>query len=175
MIFEQKQAFRKEVKLLLSKLSVMEIAAKSEAVWRQVEQLEEFRQAATVLLFASLPTEVQTQSFMQRWNGQKQFLLPIVHGDTLLVGASSELRASACFGLLEPVRALTEIPPIDLAIIPGLAFDRHNNRLGRGKGYYDRFLKVTGSYKVGVCFACQLFEQIPHEEQDVKMDRVLVG
>jgi 5-formyltetrahydrofolate cyclo-ligase len=176
MIFEQKQALRREVRLRLSNLAAAEMEAKSEAIWRQVEQLEEFRQAATVLLFASLPTEVQAQRFMQRWGEQKHLLLPIVHGDALLVGAAADLKKSALFGILEPVRALAEMPPLDVAIVPGLAFDRSGNRLGRGKGYYDRFLKtVTNPYKIGVCFGCQLFEQIPHDEQDVKMDKVVVG
>lgn len=167
---------RREVRLLLSKLSAAEIAAKSEAIWRQVEPMEEFRQAATVLLFASLPSEVQTQSFMQRWSEQKLLLLPIVHGDTLLVGASAALKKNDLFGILEPARALAEIPPVDVAIIPGLAFDKRGNRLGRGKGYYDRFLKtINPPYKIGVCFACQLLEQVPHEEQDVKMDKVVAG
>lgn len=176
MIFEQKQAFRREVRLLLGKLSAAEIEAASEAVWRQVEQEEAFRRAATVLLYASLPTEVQTQRFVQRWRGEKQLLLPVVHGETLLVGAvDAELRRNAAFGVMEPSHALAEIPPVDVAIIPGLSFDRSNNRLGRGKGYYDRLLKTINPYKIGVCFACQLFEQIPHEEHDVKMDRVIAG
>ncbi|MDR0687979.1 MAG: 5-formyltetrahydrofolate cyclo-ligase [Prevotellaceae bacterium] len=171
--FEQKQALRKEVRGLLSCLSAAEITAKSEAIWRQVEALEEFRQAATVLLFASLPTEVQSQSFMQRWGSQKRLLLPIVHGDTLLVGAPAALKKSTPFGILEPAQALAKIPPIDVAIIPGVAFDRYNNRLGRGKGYYDRFLNAIHLYKIGVCFSCQLFDRIPHGKRDVKMDRVV--
>ena len=158
---------------MLRGLSAAEIAAKSEAVWRQVEALEEFRQAATVLLYASLPDEVQTPDFIRRHGARLRLLLPAVQGDALLVGEATGLRRSEPFGILEPAHALREIPPIAVAIIPGVAFDRCNNRLGRGKGYYDRLLASLSTYKIGVCFGCQLLERVPCEAHDVKMDRVV--
>jgi 5-formyltetrahydrofolate cyclo-ligase len=75
-------------------------------------------------------------------------------------------------GINEP-KALEFMPSIDLAIIPGLAFDKENNRLGRGKGYYDKFLKTTSAFKLGICFSEQLLDSIPHDELDVKMDKVI--
>ena len=63
---------------------------------------------------------------------------------------------------------------IDLAIIPRVAFDVHGNRLGRGKGYYDRLLpRLPHTYKIGICFPFQLLEKVPTETQDVRMDEVL--
>jgi 5-formyltetrahydrofolate cyclo-ligase len=169
----QKCDIRKEVRLLLRQLSPAEIAAKSEAVWRQVEALEEFRRAKTVLLYASLPDEVQTPDFIRRHRERLRLLLPVVHGDALLVGEATGLRRSERFGILEPELPLSEIPPVDVAIIPGVAFDRLNNRLGRGKGYYDKLLAACCTCKIGVCFRCQLLEHIPHDAHDVKMDRVV--
>ncbi|MDR3187710.1 MAG: 5-formyltetrahydrofolate cyclo-ligase [Prevotellaceae bacterium] len=170
-----KQEIRREMKSLLYRLSPPEIAAKSEAIWRQVEQLEAFRRASVVLLYASLPDEVQTQHFMRRHIMHLRLLLPIVHGSTLLVGDATALKQSEQLGILEPVQALAEIPPIDVAIIPGVAFDRQNNRLGRGKGYYDRLLSAVSTYKIGVCFSCQLLGSVPHNDKDVKMDVVVSG
>ncbi|MDR2814793.1 MAG: 5-formyltetrahydrofolate cyclo-ligase [Prevotellaceae bacterium] len=173
LLSEQKQSLRREVKALLRQLSPEEAAAKSEAVWRQVEQVEAFCRANAVLLYASLPGEVQTQDFIRRHGKRLRLLLPVVHGDTLLVGEATGLKRSPQFGILEPTQTLPEIPPIDVAIIPGVAFDRHNNRLGRGKGYYDRLLSAVSAYKIGVCFGCQLLEHVPHNAQDVRMEQVV--
>ncbi len=172
-IIEQKNALRQKVKLLLSQLSTEDVLAKSTAIFEQVEQLEEFKNAQNILVYSSLPTEVQTRDFLQKWSGEKNIFLPIVHGDELLIGKFGELKTGSSFGILEPENALTEIPPLNLAIIPGLAFDKHNNRMGRGKGYYDKFLKINNLYKVGVCFSCQLFDEMPHEDFDVKMDKII--
>ena len=62
---------------------------------------------------------------------------------------------------------------IDLAIIPGVAFDHLKNRLGRGKGYYDNFLKNKFIFKIGVCFEFQLLDKIPTTNDDIKMDLII--
>ncbi|HQG08910.1 MAG TPA: 5-formyltetrahydrofolate cyclo-ligase, partial [Dysgonamonadaceae bacterium] len=62
---------------------------------------------------------------------------------------------------------------IDLIIVPGVAFDRKLNRLGRGKGYYDRLLSQLKSPKIGICFDFQLLESIPVEDWDIKMDMIV--
>lgn len=66
--------------------------------------------------------------------------------------------------------------PIDVAIIPGLAFDKNRYRLGRGKGWYDRFLSEhPETFKIGVCYKEQLVDKLPTEEHDIKMDLVIYG
>ena len=62
-----------------------------------------------------------------------------------------------------------------MAVIPGMAFDSNGNRLGRGKGYYDRFLSMLPAriYKIGVCFDFQKFEHIPTATNDIQMDCVI--
>ena len=60
-----------------------------------------------------------------------------------------------------------------MVVVPGMAFDAQGNRLGRGKGYYDRFLPKVQAYKIGMCFAFQHFDYITHEAHDVKMDEVI--
>lgn len=64
---------------------------------------------------------------------------------------------------------------IDVILVPGVAFDAYGNRLGRGKGYYDKILKQTNAYKIGVCFDFQFIENVPTEVHDVKMDKVVVS
>ena len=66
-----------------------------------------------------------------------------------------------------------QVASIDLAIIPGVSFDRKGNRLGRGKGYYDRLLNKLNVYKIGICFQFQLTEPgLPTEDSDIPMDEV---
>ena len=172
-IAQQKTALRQKVKLLLNLLSAEEITAKSAAIFAQVEALEQFKSAKNIFAYSSLATEVQTHDFLQRWSKEKNIFLPIVRGNELLIGKFGALKTGKQFGILEPETALAVVPPLDLAIVPGLAFDRQNNRLGRGKGFYDKFFKINNLYKIGVCFSCQLFDEIPHEVFDVKMDSVI--
>jgi 5-formyltetrahydrofolate cyclo-ligase len=62
---------------------------------------------------------------------------------------------------------------IDFAIIPGLAFDRHGNRLGRGAGYYDRYLRHCRAVRCGVCHDIMLLDSIPVGNDDVPMDIIV--
>jgi len=78
------------------------------------------------------------------------------------------------FGIPEPDGELYPFPElIDVIIVPGVAFDKQNNRLGRGKAFYDKLLKTVKSKKVGVCFDFQMIDQVPTGEFDIKMDCVV--
>ena len=76
---------------------------------------------------------------------------------------------------MEPSGELfTHYDSIDVAIIPGMAFDAGGNRLGRGKGYYDRLLaRIPDVYKIGICFDFQKVESVPADINDIKMDEVI--
>ena len=86
------------------------------------------------------------------------------------------LRMSDRYDILEPDgEPFTEYASIDLAVIPGMAFTLDGERLGRGKGYYDRLLaKMPMVYKLGLCFPFQILDAIPTDENDVLMDEVFV-
>ena len=81
------------------------------------------------------------------------------------------------FGILEPLADAPVIAPgaIDVFVCPGLAFDRHGGRLGRGRGYYDRLLANArpDALKIGVCFSCQLVDSVFAERHDIRMDVVI--
>jgi len=64
---------------------------------------------------------------------------------------------------------------IDLVIVPGIAFDWQKNRLGRGKGFYDRFFEKNNLLKIGVCFDFQFLETVPHSKHDIKMDIIVTS
>lgn len=137
-----------------------------------------WQNAGTVLLYHALPDEVDTQLLLEdALLSGKRVLLPKVKGDDLVLCeyTGPESLMVGAYGILEPDgrSAVCEDSMIDLAVIPGMAFDRQGHRLGRGKGYYDRLLCNLKAYKMGVCFPFQLLEQLPHEEHDVRMDGVV--
>lgn len=136
-----------------------------------------FRAAGTVLLYHSLPDEVDTHGFIARWMDRKRLLLPVVHGDGVLLRQCSNATALAMgrYGIAEPQgQDFTDYAAIGLAVVPGVAFDRQGNRLGRGKGYYDRLLPyLPTAYKIGICFPYQLVNDIPTDAHDIRMDEII--
>lgn len=170
------------------------LSERSEAILERLEQTDLFRAASCIALYHALPGEVQTAAFIDKWHDKKTLYLPVVEGDDLRLvpyRGNDHLRAGA-FGILEPTEteetaaetkasagipqpgvAGRQSPAPDLIIVPGVAFDRKNNRLGRGKGYYDRLLSEWNIPKIGICFDFQLFDEIPAEPFDRKMNLVI--
>lgn len=136
-----------------------------------------FRAANTILLYHSLKDEVDTHAFIRKWSREKRILLPVVTGDDLelrLYTGPEDLTVGA-YGIEEPTGALfTDYSAIDLIVVPGVAFDRDGNRLGRGKGYYDRLLpRIPSAYKIGICFPFQVVDEVPAEPFDIRMDEII--
>ncbi len=176
-IIVQKNAVRKAMKEKKRGLSEEKKLNDSELIFNRVESLTQFKEAKTILAYWSLPDEVNTHRFVAKWANQKSIALPVVVGDTLelrFFNGLNNLVTSDSFGIKEPVAEELVTPEeIDLAIIPGVAFDRKGNRLGRGKGFYDRFLNQTKAYKVAVGFDFQILEEIPVASFDVPVDIVV--
>lgn len=136
-----------------------------------------FRAANTILLYYSLPDEVNTHEFVRKWSREKQILLPVVVGDDLEIRkyTGPQDLATGSYGIEEPTGELfTDYAAIDFIAVPGVAFDRNGNRLGRGKGYYDRLLpRIPQAYKIGICFPFQIVEEVPAEPFDIRMDEII--
>lgn len=176
-VSRQKDELRKKIRVVKKAMSELQIAEKSISIHHQIETMKEFQEAQTILVYMALADEVQTLSFIQKWITRKRIILPVIKGDTLELReykAEDSLQKSDSFGILEPAQGpLISAHEVDFAIIPGLAFDKENNRLGRGKAYYDKLLREANFYKVGVCFSNQIVSFVPNDEFDVKMDRVI--
>lgn len=157
-----------------SKTTLQDLSAK---IMKRLEETELFQQASCIALYHALPGEVQTADFIEKWYQKKQLLLPIVKGEDLQLRlyAGKESLEIGVFGILEPKESCLSIPEsdIDLVIVPGVAFDRQHNRLGRGKGFYDRLLTTLQTPKIGICYDFQLKESIPVEPFDKKMDIIV--
>ncbi len=132
-----------------------------------------------VAIFAALPGEPDLLPLV-KLHQERRWLLPKVLGDALsfheVTDPESELITGA-FGIREP-RAdspLVAIPEIDVFLCPGLAFDLLGNRLGRGRGFYDRMLEMARSdaHKLGVCLPFQVVNDTFPEPHDIRMDALI--
>lgn len=174
--FKTKSEFRTFIKDLKAQYSPSQLKEMSEEVFSVVEITGYFQNAKSVFIYNSLPDEVATLQFVERWASEKKFFMPTLNGEEMIFRAysdSSQTKIGA-LGINEPLGEEGIPKANDLIIVPGLAFDRTMNRLGRGKGYYDKYLTATKAVKMGVCFDFQLLDSIPTDTHDVKMD-VLVS
>jgi 5-formyltetrahydrofolate cyclo-ligase len=175
---ENKAEIRKQIRELKRAVPLEEKLRRSEGIMTQVERLPVFQEARVVLLYWSMTDEVQTHAFVERWYKDKVLLLPCVDGDDLILRqytGSDCMVAGEQFGIGEPTGdEYTDLDSVSLIIVPGVAFDRTGNRMGRGRGFYDRLLKSTpNATKIGVAFDFQMLDTIPTEPHDVKMDKVI--
>lgn len=163
---------RKHIKVLMGEHR-QELPLLSEKALVALRANECFRLAKTVLLFHSLSDEVATHDFLHEVVKTKRVFLPVVRGEDMFVAEFEEesLHAGA-FGIKEPLGTFYN-GDVDVAVVPGVAFSPDGHRLGRGCGYYDRYLSQHSCYKIGLCFSFQCLATIPHEEHDVMMHDVI--
>jgi len=175
-ITEAKKSLRLHIRQQKQHLTEVEIIEQSGCIFSKIESTERFKEAEVIMAYWSMGDEVHTHDFIMKWYREKKILLPVIEGDHLKVchfSGRDSLRQEKSLGIYEPVgKAYSATGLIDLVIVPGIAFDRKNGRLGRGKAYYDKFLACTDTYKIGVCFNFQLIEEVPVSDTDIRMDAV---
>ena len=173
-IYQQKESLRVKIKNEKKKYSSEDLKTKSERVTAQLEAYSLFKNAKTVMLYWSLTDEVDTHTLIEESLKTKRVILPtIVSGDIVPVELTkiSQLQEGK-FHILEP-KNNQFIGEIDIIIVPGIAFDKKGNRLGRGRGFYDRFLCQHTSVTVGLCFDFQLVEKVPIEANDIAVEKII--
>lgn len=170
-----KKELRALIKALKKQHSKEQLLAQSEQIMDKLEKHPDFIKAERVMLYSALPDEVQTQAFLDKWHLKKTVILPTVVGDDIIPVEYGEDTGFAVgdFNILEPQNRPYQ-GGFDLIIVPGVAFDSKGNRLGRGRGYYDRFLSQHLEVKrIGICFDFQLVNEVPSEDFDIRMDEVI--
>ena len=175
-----KRALRTHIKTILSRHSEEQLHALSCSLAERVLTHPKVQSATTLLLYHSLPDEPNTHELIRQLHAQgKRVLLPKVISPTQMTlhpYQGEDTLSPGAYGILEP--NTPAISPHQLsspfvALIPGIAFDGSGNRLGRGKGYYDRLLKTIPTYNIGICFPFQLVSTIPTGQYDVPMHEVI--
>ena len=175
MILEEKQSLRAEARRSLAELPRLRGRTTGMAVLGHLAMWIDWHRAKTVAAYCALDSEPHV---LTPWPEAKTVLLPRIEADALdlrVVGGPGEL-IEGRFGISEPPpHAPRAQPKADFILVPGLAFDPAGGRLGRGGGFYDRFLAGFEGVKVGVCFPELLVDEIPMEEHDVRMDFVVTS
>ena len=171
---------KKELRQMIRQRKQQRSLGESSAFISRLKDNSHFAHARTLLLYSALPDEVPTQALIDELAAQgKTVLLPRVISDTDMelrrYSGPADLQQGS-FGIWEPTGELfTDYDTIDVAVIPGMAFDNEGHRLGRGKGYYDRFLANLSptTYKIGLCFSWQRVDHVPTDAHDIPMDEVI--
>ncbi|MBR2589732.1 MAG: 5-formyltetrahydrofolate cyclo-ligase [Clostridia bacterium] len=153
-------------------------AQKSDSILHSLLNRTQWRTAHTVALYASLPDEVDTAAMItSALDSGKCVCLPKVHGGEMqfyAIHADTAFHYGA-YGIREP-EGTSAVPKeeIELIIVPLLAADKDNYRLGFGGGYYDKYLKDFTGVSIGVCFQEQLSPfPLPHEAHDIALDDII--
>ena len=171
-----KSELRQKIRASLAKISPAVRAVESIDLCERLKA--QIPSAHTILFFAPLPDELDvwpvlelsmalgTDCALPFFDEAKQ-----TYGARLLARLATDI-VTGKFAVREPAAHCVEIPleKFDLALVPGIAFDLRGNRLGRGRGFYDRLLEKVSGVKCGVGYDFQLLENIPAEPLDVKVD-----
>lgn len=174
---DEKRLLRDEIRRRKALCSADERARQSAWVVEQLRREPLFAAAHCVMLYWPLPDEPDLRPLIDEALRIKRVMLPVVVGDDMLpveLTATTVWRRGA-FGIMEPQGSpCTE--PIDLIVVPGVAFDAAGHRMGRGRGYYDRFLAAMPQVPtIGVAFDFQMVPHVPYDRYDVPMHKVLVS
>lgn len=170
---KQTRALLAQKRRLLSKEEVAELSLQ---VVAHIEQMPTFQSAKTVLIYYPANNEVDVLSLIKKYKREKTFLLPMVHRNSMdacpYEGNAKMHRGK--YNIPEPTTAPHK-GTIDMIIVPGVGFDKQGNRLGRGGGYYDKFIARISrkTQLVGVGYDFQLAESIPASRRDKKMNFVV--
>ncbi|MCC8020111.1 MAG: 5-formyltetrahydrofolate cyclo-ligase [Rikenellaceae bacterium] len=176
MILTKKRRLRLGIRQQTALLSRQEKLRQSKTVFSILEKTTVFRKSRNIGFFWSLTDEIPTQDVIRKWAGRKNIFLPRTEGDGMhfvwyTEGCEME---EGDFRILVPAGAARIDPAeLDIIIVPGVAFDSQGRRLGKGKGYYDRFMELYGNYTVGVCFHHQLIAEVPSEPHDRRVDMMV--
>lgn len=131
------------------------------------------------MMYWSLPDEVDIQEAVRHlYQEGKTVLLPVTQTGGIMYlrcyEGDDSLRVGN-FHIMEPTGPIyIQLSQIDTVVIPGVCFDKGGHRLGRGRGYYDRFLpRIPQAFRLGIAFPCQIQTNIPTDTHDVMMDEIL--
>ena len=142
----------------------------SHGVSEKLIQLAEVLGVEAIASYVPLASEPDVTAF-NSWAENKSLSFPRIQDDELVFSTGELLPGP--YGLMEPTGSSVEITDIELVVVPALAADRQGNRLGKGKGFYDRVLPRFKAVKVAVVFEDELLEELPTQAHDMPVDYVV--
>lgn len=177
MVTMDKKQLRKGVRARLSAMTDEMKRVASQNIVSAVKERVLLSGARVVALFSPLPDEPQISSLLTELSVTMVVAVPRVEGDIMqFYRYSGDSMCTGSFGIEEP-QDMPRVEPceIDLMVVPGVAFTKEGARMGRGKGFYDKYMSREGfcAYKIGICYSAQVVDELPQEEHDIKMDCVI--
>lgn len=184
MDFKDKNQLRKQIREQGVILDSQQKLGFSRDIINKILTLDKFKEAKCVMSYISIKDEVETSELLKSCLSMgKRLCVPYIDLENKGIMYSVEITdiesqlSVGTYGILEPkdISKKVEVSEVDFIIIPGIAFDLAKRRLGRGAGYYDRYLEgiLPKTVKCALCFDHQIVERVPFEEHDKRMDIIL--
>jgi 5-formyltetrahydrofolate cyclo-ligase len=177
-----KRALRQQLRQIMADIAPEQLHQRSLLACQHLTETQEYERAEIIMVFLSLPTEVDTTPLvLHAWRQRKRVLAPKVSWEQrrmlpIEIHSFSDDVAETVLGLREPAKGVPiPVNSIDLVIVPGLGFDHHGFRIGRGRGFYDRFLAQPDWHgtSCGLGIAEQVVDQVPVKEHDCPVDMLV--
>lgn len=174
-----KNELRREMKLKRRVLSKEETEKYSDVITQKLFLQKELQSARAVMTYASAFNEVSTDSITDElFRMGKRVAIPVSNIDTETITisylAGNDAFTKGAYGIREPKHIReAKLADIDVIIVPALAFDLSCNRLGFGKGYYDKLLADFRGFKIGICYDFQIADTVFPAPHDIPMDIII--
>ncbi len=173
-----KSDLRREILRERLLLSPRDVQVKSSNIMQTLLGLECIKKAKCVMAYYAYKNEPDLLALAHTLLDMgKQVALPYITDDDDIIAVEYKgdtLLKSNVFGIAEPViGSESEQAEPDIVLVPGVAFDAYGNRIGYGLGYFDRYLKQSDAYKIGICFDLQIVPHVEAQPYDVRMDMVI--
>jgi 5-formyltetrahydrofolate cyclo-ligase len=176
-----KQQIRSKILLRLKSQKEENRSRKSKVIGGKLYRTKVFKKAKTIMFYIAFRGEVDTTEMIEKARKLgKKVTVPVCRKNRVTISPCildhNARFKKGPYGVCEPVkRTHINLDDLDLVIVPGLAFDAKGNRIGRGKGCYDRFLSLLkkGTPSIGLAFDFQLFPALPSQTHDISVDKVL--
>ena len=183
-VFREKQIIRERIITLLRNQEEEKRSAKSLVILNKLFKMQEFQNAETVLFYSAFSGEVETFEMIKRAQklGKRIGLPKVIQEKNIMCPTLAEDFNAGLedgpYGIKQTKDSkVLSFTDIDVVIVPGVAYDKKNNRLGRGGGYYDRFLKDSPAklFTIGLAFDFQIVDNLPTDKHDVPVSHVLTN
>ena len=174
-----KYEIRQEILRIRNSLSQTEIVSSSNIINNKVISTKEFKKAQSIGTYYPVRSEVKTSEIIKHSLATKKTIgLPRIIDSNrieffkIMENSFEDIKLTkGKYGIVENLMSDSIVEEMDLLIIPGIAFDLQGNRIGYGKGYYDRFLSTRKvNYIIGLAFENQIVKKIPTDEYDIPVD-----
>ncbi len=166
-----KKIIRKQMLNARSLVSEQEKILAEDSLYKNLLKLNEFTSAKSCFCYIDFKNEIPTKKIREYFS-KKDLFVPKIDGEMFAVRAVDGT-VNNFYGIEEPKEYEIVDKCPDISIIPLVACDKNGNRIGFGKGYYDRYLKDKGTLKVGICYDFQVLESVPSEIQDIRLDYIV--